>query len=247
MAMRRFSLIKKKIHDDDSLEAIRLLDEQTPFAIREAYLKLCTNIMYLPNEKRCKTIAVTSAIPGEGKTLASINIAIGLSEYIDKSKVLLIDSDLRRSRIQRLLGDMDNNCHGLSEYLAGIDDEVNIIKSSVNEKIDVIYAGASTPNPAGLLSSSRLGALIQQLEEKYTYIIIDTPPVNIVTDALLYASYVSGYIISVRADYSNVNLVNETIRNITDVNGKVFGTVLNSFNPKYERRGNYYSAKSYSE
>lgn len=247
MSKRRSFFNRKKIHDDDDLELGRLLNDDAPFAVREAYLKLCTNIMYLPSEKHCKTIVVTSAIPGEGKTLLSVNIALGLSKYVGNNKVLLIDSDLRRSRIYRILGNHESNPHGLSEYLAGIDEEISLCKSSACETLDIVYSGSPSPNPAGLLSSSRLKDVIEKFEQDYDYIIIDTPPIDLVTDALLYSSFVGGYIISARADYSKINLVNETVNNIHDLNGNVYGVVLNSLNPKNSRRGGYYAYDTYEK
>lgn len=247
MSKRRSFLNRKKIHDDDDLELGRLLNDDAPFAVREAYLKLCTNIMYLPSEKHCKTIVVTSAIPGEGKTLLSTNIALGLSKYVGNNKVLLIDSDLRRSRINRILGDKESVPHGLSEYLAGIDEELAVSKSSDCETLDIVFAGSQSPNPAGLLSSSKLKEVIEKFEQVYDYIIIDTPPIDLVTDALLYSSFVGGYIISARADYSKINLVNETVNNIHDLNGNVYGVVLNSLNPKNSRRGGYYAYDTYEK
>ncbi len=247
MSKRRSFFNRKKIHDDDDLELGRLLNDDAPFAVREAYLKLCTNIMYLPSEKHCKTVVVTSAIPGEGKTLLSANIALGLSKYVGNNKVLLIDSDLRRSRINRILGDKESVPHGLSEYLAGIDEELAVSKSSDCETLDIVFAGSQSPNPAGLLSSSKLKEVIEKFEQVYDYIIIDTPPIDLVTDALLYSSFVGGYIISARADYSKINLVNETVNNIHDLNGNVYGVVLNSLNPKNSRRGGYYAYDTYEK
>ena len=241
-----FKLSKKKVHDDDKTEIGRLISSETPFAIREAYAKLSTNIMYLPSDTKCKTIVITSAMPGEGKSILSANLSISLSKLIGNGKVLLIDSDMRKSRINRLFQiDQDGN-RGLSEYLAGMDAEPVIHRVPEFDNFFILNAGAKNPNPSGLITSSRLSDLFARLKEEYDYIIIDTPPVGAVTDALLYSSVVNGYIISVRADYSNINLVKETISSIKGVDGTVFGVVLNSFNPKLDNRGKYYgSYRSY--
>ena len=241
-----FTLKKKRVHDEDSVEVSRLVSPDTPFAVREAYSKLCTNIMYLPAEEHCKTIVMTSAIAGEGKTLLSANIAISLSHLIDKGKILLIDSDMRCSRVNRLFNGQSDESRGLSEYLAGIDEVPHVKNVEGNPNLYLLSAGAKSPNPAGLLSSKRLSEMLENFKNTFDYIIIDTPPIGIVTDALLYSTHVNGYIISVRSDYSNINLVNETIRNIKGVNGNVFGVVLNSLNPKYDKRGSYYGYGSYN-
>ena len=235
--MNFFKLSKMKVHDDDKTEIGRLISSETPFAIREAYAKLSTNIMYLPSDTKCKTIVITSAIPGEGKSILSANLSISLSKLIGNGKVLLIDSDMRKSRINRLFQiDQDGN-RGLSEYLAGMDAEPVIHRVPEFDNFFILNAGAKNPNPSGLITSSRLSDLFARLKEEYDYIIIDTPPVGAVTDALLYSSVVNGYIISVRADYSNINLVKETISSIKGVDGTVFGVVLNYFNPKLDNRG----------
>ena len=242
---RFFKLSKKKVHDDDKIEIGRLINDDTPFAIREAYAKLSTNVMYLPSDTRCKTIVITSAIPGEGKSLLSANMAISLSKLIGNGKVLLVDSDMRRSRINRLFAIDEEGNRGLSEYLAGIDAEPVIHQVPGYNNFFILNAGAKSPNPSGLITSARLPEMFARLKEQYDYIIIDTPPVGAVTDALLYSPVVNGYIISVRSEYSNINLIKETISSIKGVDGTVFGVVLNSFNPKFDKRSSFYAYGTY--
>ena len=240
-----FKLSKKKVHDDDKIEIGRLLNDETPFAIREAYAKLSTNIMYLPSDTKCKTIVITSAMPGEGKSILSANLSLSLSKLIGHGKVLLIDSDMRRSRINRLFAVDEDGNRGLSEYLAGIDAEPVIHQVPGCENFFILNAGAKNPNPSGLITSTRLLDMFAKLKDEYDYIIIDTPPVGAVTDALLYSSVASGYIVSVRADYSNMNMIKETISSIKRVEGTVYGVVLNSFNPKHDSRNRFYGYHSY--
>ena len=244
----RISLFgKKKFNEDSELIMSNLLNDQSPSEVREAYLKLCTNLMYLPCEKHCKIIVVTSAVDGEGKTLMAANIALGLSNYIGNNKVLLIDSDLRCSKLYRLFGDNDYSTHGLVEFLTGIDSELTVSKNPAYESLDIVYAGSSSLNPVSLLSSKKLKDTIENFEEAYDYIIIDVPPVNLVTDALLYSSITDGYIIAARADYSNINLVNEAVDAISDVNGKVLGVVLNSVKIKRSKNDTCYVNKADSK
>ena len=238
-------LSKKRVHDDDKVEIGRLINDDTPFAIREAYTKLSTSIMYLPSDERCKSIVITSGMPGEGKSLLSANISISLSKLIGNGKILIIDSDMRRSRINRLLvTDLEGN-RGLSEYLAGIDNDPLVHKVKGYDNLFVLNAGAKSPNPSGLITSARLTEMFERFKKEYDYIIIDTPPVGAVTDALLYSSLVSGYILSLRADYSNINLTKETINSIKNVGGTVFGVVLNSFNPKFDQHNKFYAYSNY--
>lgn len=240
MSKFRFGFRAKYIHHENNPEVIKLIGDNAPFAVRESYNKLCTNIMYLPSDTHCKKIVITSAMPGEGKTVLSVNMARTLVKTIDYCKVLLIDCDLRCSRINKLLIDTDESVHGLSEYLAGLDEVPNIIKDSNNPNLSILTAGANSPSPAGLIASDKMAQFLKDCEESYDYIIIDTPPVGVVSDALLFADKVSGYIISVRADYSNINQVNEVIESIKAIGGNVYGSVLCSHNPKRKEKNRSY-------
>ena len=94
---------KKYAHASDKEDITRILNENTPFAVREAYRALCTNILYLPITDKCRKIAITSAFPGEGKTFVSINLGITLADSSVNRRVLIIDADMRKSRVMRLL------------------------------------------------------------------------------------------------------------------------------------------------
>lgn len=218
----------------------RVINKDTPFAISESFRMLHTNILYLPITDKCRKIAVTSPVSGEGKTYISVNLAITLATNSDK-KVLLIDMDMRVPRVKKLLASKvvdHDNLNGLSEFLAGIDDVANIKKTDV-ENFDVLFSGKESSNPIGLINSPKMNELITELSEKYDYIIIDTPPVNIVTDALLILDKVSGYILSARANYSNVNALNSAVESIQNVGGEVFGVVLTEVNSKSFKKSKY--------
>lgn len=213
-----------------------LIDEDTPFPIIEAYKAARTNVFYLPIEDRCKKLAFTSAISGEGKSINSVNLAVLLAQA--GKKVLLIDADMRKPKVKAYLG--LSNETGLSEYLAGIVDAPEIRKSE-KYGFDVISSGKSSKSSVELLVTSRMPALIKSMEEKYDYIIIDTPPVNLVTDAVAISDLVSGYILSVRADYTRIDEMNKVLESIKQVNGRVFGFMLVGINPKTDTYGKYYS------
>lgn len=211
----------------------RVLDKNTPFAISESFRMLYTNILYLPISDKCRKIAITSPVSGEGKTYISVNLSITLANNSD-NKVLLIDMDMRVPRVKKLLQSRVANAEkfsGLSEYLAGIDSTVNILKTDI-DNFDVLFSGKENTTPVGLINSPKFSALMDELKDKYDYIIIDTPPVNIVTDALLVLDKVNGYILSSRANYSNINALNTAIESIKGVGGDIFGVVLTDANSK---------------
>lgn len=218
----------------------RVLDKNTPFAISESFRALQTNILYLPIADKCKKIAITSPVSGEGKSYISVNLSRTLAINTGK-KVVLIDMDMRVPRVKKLLNKKlmeTSNFSGLSEYLADIDSKPNILKTDL-ENFDVILSGKETSNPIGLINSPKMNALLDKLAEKYDYIIIDTPPVNIVTDALLMLDKVNGYVLSSRANYSNINNLNSAIDAIKNVGGEVFGVVLTDANLKSYAKSKY--------
>lgn len=239
---------KRKVHSDDSEDIRRILNGDTPFAIVEAFKSLNTNILYLPIEDKCKKICVTSSYSGEGKTYVSLNLAISLADNTDGKRVLLIDMDMRKPRVGRLLYDFCNvkkNVDGLSEFLASISDIPNFVKSQ-NDNLYVLFSGATSSNPSGLINSKRMDTLLELASKEFDYIIIDTPPVGIITDALLLASKINGYLITQRANYSDVRSLSETVNAINNVHGQIFGIVLSAVDPKKGKGAYSYKYSSYS-
>ena len=223
---------KKPTHSLVKEDIFRIIDKDTPFAISESFRMLYTNVLYLPLADNCRKIVITSPVSGEGKTYISINLAITLATNSNK-KVLLIDMDMRVPRVKKLMESKVSGdpSHGLSEYLAGIDSEVNILTSSY-DNLDLLFSGKESSNPIGLINSKKMSTLFDEISEKYDYVIVDTPPVNIVTDALLLLDKVNGYIISARTNYSNINSLTSTVETIKNVGGEVFGVVLTEVNSK---------------
>lgn len=236
---------KKKAHSNDKIDELRLIDDNTPFAITEAYRSLYTKVLYLPIEDKCRKIAITSAFSGEGKTYISINLSITLAKNSETKKVLLIDCDMRKPRVARILSHYyDENAAkgGLSEYLAGIHAEPNIVSTDI-PNLSVLFSGAETANPIGLINSKRMVELLDKCSEMYDYIILDTPPVAVVSDAVLLSDKINGYIMAARADYSNIKSLSEAVENVKNLGGEVFGVVLSSVNPK-NSGGSYKSYKN---
>lgn len=241
-----FSNLKKNKHKNAEVE-LKVVGTKTPFAIREAFKALFTNILYLNIEDKCKKIAITSALPSEGKTTISVNTAITLAQTLEEKKVLLIDADLRQPKVAKLLS-LDYKGKGLGEYLAGIDETPAFINMP-EYKLTVLTSGAAGVNPTKLIGSSRMAELIKKCEEEYDYIIIDTPPVNVVSDAVLLSNLINGYIISTKADQSNVNSVNECVETLERVGAEIFGVVLSSLRLKTsgKRYGKYSRYNTYGK
>jgi capsular exopolysaccharide synthesis family protein len=226
-------------------EKNNLLINGNNFFIREAYKTLRTNVSFaLADQEGCKVIAVTSSMQSEGKSFTATNLAIACAQA-DK-KVLLIDADLRRPKLNRLLGASARN--GLTELLLQPDLREQVILHEETSGMDVIISGAIPPNPSELLGSKRMKTLLDDLRQKYEYIILDTPPVNMVTDASVLAPICDGVIFVVRMNHSERGAVIHAVEQLGYANAKILGMVLNEIDmeqtvgyryQKYHRYGRY--------
>lgn len=255
MAPRKMSKDRKKgktLNFENINESI--LTEKTKFNIKEAYKTTRTNIMFALNNKKDANniIILTSSIPGEGKTLTSINTAITFA--MTGAKVLLVDCDLRKAKVHKYM--LTDNSVGLSNVLGGFDKLEDAIKTSKEYGIDYITAGHTPPNPIELLSSERMEKLLKSLSEKYDYIFLDSPPVNVVADTAAMSKMSDGILFVVRHNYTTHDMVYKAINSLEFVNAKVLGFILNDVDiSSYSYSGrnkfgsfrykNYYSYNNY--
>lgn len=221
-----------------------LLLNNTPFAYSEAYKTLRTNLSFASISKQYKRIIITSAIPNEGKSTVAVNLAMTLAE--SDAKVLLIDCDLRNPTLRRMLRVHPEYKDGLTTLLTGKADVGTCIVSHPKLKCDILLAGAIPPNPVELLSSPQMKALLDLLSHRYDYIICDTPPVSVVTDAAALSRFCDGVIMVVRQKTSTREQVRTAKRNLDTVQANIIGTILSGYdmsddtqavNPYY---GGYY-------
>lgn len=211
------------------------------FFVREAYKTLRTNVMFsLTGESRCKTLVITSSLQSEGKSTSSLNLAISYAEA-DK-KVVIIDCDMRKPKLARLLA--LNSSVGLSNLLMDPTLLGEALLKSRHEKLDVILAGDIPPNPSELLSSKRMQNLLETLKKHYDYIILDTPPVNLVTDAAVLAPYTDGVLVVVRAGKSERGPLIHAVSQLEYAHTKILGFILNGVD--MESNGYRYSKYRYS-
>jgi capsular exopolysaccharide synthesis family protein len=220
-----------------------IIDSSTPFAVVEAYRSLYSNILFTPFESKAKKLVITSAFAGEGKTTVSINLAYTIASLQPEAKVLLVDCDMRSPSIENRIQRELPHAHGLSEYLAGID-KVPFVQPTKYANLELLSSGAANDNAPALLSSSRMATLVEFFEENYNYVIIDTPPVNVVSDAVFLSEHCDGYIISTRADYSEVGAVNDLVKKLNSVEANIIGIVLNSVEQRNGKKRGYYGDRS---
>lgn len=204
-------------------ERRHMLSPDSDFFIREAYKTLRTNTMFsLAGRDGCKVALLTSSLQGEGKSITALNLAISFAEA--ENRVLLIDCDLRRPKLARLLRKSSRT--GLSNLLLDPSLLGKAILPSGIERLDVILSGDVPPNPSELLGSARMGALLTQLRERYDYIILDTPPVNMVTDAVVLAPKSDGVLFVVRAGQSERGPVMRAVEQLEYAQVKILGFIL---------------------
>ena len=241
--------IGKKLIAKNSSADVRnnLLTENSPFAMREAYSAIRTKLLFTGKGEKCPVFAVTSATMHNGKTTNAVNLAVSIASTA--KKVLLIDGDMRKPTVHRYFGIENKN--GLSEILAGLTNEVKIRKTSV-ENMHVLTSGHIPPNPAELFSSRQMDNLLDYVRNYFDYVIIDTPPINVVTDATVLAERITGYIFIVQSGTNHFAEVNYALENLQQMNGNVVGFILNDMVGKSRGHyGNYgyyrysYKRKSY--
>lgn len=236
-----------KKYNPDEVAYQNLLSAKTAFGIKEAYKTTRTNIMFsLASIEGCKTILVSSSIPGEGKTLTTINIAITFAQT--GAKVLVIDGDMRKSKVHRYMG-VDNKL-GLSNVLGSFSTLDQVIKHSDEFDIDYISTGHTPPNPLELLTSQKMSDILEELKEKYDYIFIDTPPINVVADTAAISGLADGVLFIVRHKYTTQDMLYKALSSLEFANAKVLGFVLNDVdlsNFTYSAKSRYgrYSYKNY--
>lgn len=231
-------------HDGKPLENNPLLTNNAPFAYAEAYKTLRTNLSFASISKQYKTIIITSAIPNEGKSTVAVNLATTLAE--SGAKVLLVDCDLRNPTLRRLLRVRPSYKEGMTSLLTGKAALSDCIFKHAKIQCDILLAGAIPPNPVELLSSPQMKILLEKLGGFYDYIICDTPPVSVVTDAAALSRFCDGVILVVRQKTSTRDQVWAAKRNLDAVQANIIGTILTCYdmsddtqavNPYY---GGYY-------
>ena len=201
----------------------KILNSKTAFHVREAYKALRTNLIFSLPADACKKIIITSALASEGKSTNCLNLAITFAEM--DAKVLVIDCDLRRPNLARLL-DVPN-APGLSNYLVGLNSIDEVVHKSTYNNLSIITAGNIPPNPVELLSSDNMGRLIEKLEKDFDYIFLDTPPVNLVIDTIVVSKYVHGIVMIALQNSTDREAIRYALKQIKFAGSKVLGFVLN--------------------
>ena len=237
--IQQYGRERKKSSGDS--KRFRLTDADIPFSIMESYKSIRTNITFSLATFDKKVFAVSSPNPGEGKSTVASNIAIALAQ--SGSKVLLVDADLRRGVAHNVF--KLKNEKGLSTAISKQATPDECIQKDVMEHLDVMTAGEAPPNPSELLGSGQMSLILNQLADVYDTIIIDTPPVNVVTDAMELAKNISGILMVLRYGGTTADDVEEAMKKIEFSQIHMLGFVLNDV--EHKRHGGYYSKYGYKK
>ncbi len=201
-----------------------LIVQESPQAVRaEAFRRLRTNLQFLELGPAARTYVMTSALPGEGKTTTSVNLAITLAD--SGQRVVLVDADLRRPAVARYLG--IEGSVGLTTILIGKVAVEDAVQPWGNGNLDVIASGEIPPNPSELLGGESMAQLLERLRTEYDVIVVDTPPLLPVTDAAILAKGVGGAIVVVGAGTVHRNQLDTALSALGTVGVRPLGIVVN--------------------
>ena len=233
---------KKQTQQSESAHVLRtkMLRANSSFAVKEAYNAVRTKLLFTGQGEKCPVFSITSAFSHDGKTTNAVNLAISIATA--GKKVLLIDGDLRKPTIHKYFG--VESANGLSEVLAGLTREVRIRKTEI-ANLHVLTSGQIPPNPAELLGSRQMDTLLDYVKKYFDYVLIDTPPVNVVTDAMILAEKVTGYVLVVQSGKNKFKDLSYAIDGLRQMNGNVVGVILNDCSGKGATRFGYRNESSY--
>lgn len=208
--------------------------QKMTFSILESYKTVRTNIITILEKKNAKVFAISSSNATEGKSTTALNIAITFSQL--EKKVLIIDTDIRRPSLKKKLKIDDNS--GLLDYILNDVPLKDIIRSH-NEFLDVITCNPLPSKSSEIISNQKFDELLEEVRDKYDYIILDTPPINPVSDTLVIAQRADALFMVVRASVTKYDAFKKAINALNVLGIEIDGVVINGVDP---RPKNYYKS-----
>ncbi len=240
MPKRRLLLVGANGEEQEPKGSTELLINNDPrSSLAEAYRQLRTSILLSTAGHAPKSLLVTSSLPAEGKTTTAVNTAISLAQT--GAKVLVIDADMRRPRLHSVFG--ISNAQGLSTILSSEMTPAEIVETvqyDDDAKLHLLPSGPIPPNPAELIGSEQMTNFLKVMQDNFTHVVVDSPPIASFTDGVLIASMVDGVILVVHSGKSSRQVVRRARQFLQDVGAKVLGVVLNNVNLRSQNDYYYY-------
>lgn len=219
----------------------KVLTEKTAFSVVEAYRGLRTNLSYfLPKHGSGVVYGITSEQKAEGKSLTIANLAICFAQLKNK-KILLLEADMRMPTAGRIFGYKTER--GLTDVLAGLESDYHncLVRPEGQPNLQILPVGQLPPNPTELLASEQMSKLIDLLREEYDYILVDLPPIGLVSDAGVLANSIDRYLVTVRANYSSISGIRRILGEMDRISMDVGGFILTDVPVKHKTYYQYYS------
>lgn len=227
------------------MRAYKLITQSNPKSpISEAFRTLRTNIQFSNIDRQLKTILLTSSAPGEGKTTVAANLATSFA--MEERKVLIIDTDLRLPKLNEAF--RLPNLEGLTNVLMGEKTLEEVVHRGMDESesLSILTSGPIPPNPAELLGSGKMKDFLAKVREEYDLVILDCPPVGLVTDAAILSTIVDGTILVLEAGVIEIETAQRAKELLMKVDANIIGTIINKI--PTDKRGSYgYGYYQYSD
>jgi capsular exopolysaccharide synthesis family protein len=204
----------------------------------QQYRRLASTLHQLQIERGLRSLVITSAVAGEGKTFTAANIALTLSESL-RRRVLLIDADLRRPMLDKVF--KTRSSPGLSSMLAGKEPVARVV--AVSDRLTLLAGGRPEHDPSGLFASERMRHLVEEAVKSFDWVLIDTPPVAVFSDAVLLSMFTDGVLLVIRASSTPIAQIQRGVAALTPE--RIVGTVLNQTEHIAMREYGYDGAEGY--
>ena len=218
-------------------------NDKFSYYVKEAFKTLRTNFLFSGSE--IKTVLITSCVKSEGISTVALELAKSLA--LAEKKILLIDADLRKSVLSTKYTDNEGEVLGLSEHLSSQATFEDVLYSTQNENLNIIFAGAVPPNPVELLGSSKFESLLKDVREKYDYVIVDAAPLGAVIDASVLSKFCDGAAIVISSNEIGYRFAKEIKQQLEKSNCKILGAILNKVPTKSSSYYSRYYRKYYGK
>lgn len=237
LAQRMLGIIPWQPHDKKVNLPLRHYFDSSHHLFSESVRTLRTSLQLLNIEKPSQTILVTSSVPKEGKSTVSINLSFAMGQL---SKVLLVDTDLRKPSIAKQFG-LPGFQPGLANIISGSHTADECVVFDQASNIHVLSAGTLPPNPQELLASEKFGQLMEQLRDSYDYIVVDSAPTQAVSDAIVVSKHCDSLVYVVKADSTSNKLIKNGLSRFIEIGHRIDGVVLNQVDIKKARKTGEYA------